>query len=128
MALNKVINREWKRMKSRPIYFLASVGIIFFCYVFFLTFFAEGLPQQLPIGVIDKDNTSISRTLIQTIDNSPQIKILRSYPNFSEARNDMQKGDIYAIVEFSPEFEADLLANRQPKITFYVNDAYLVAG
>jgi len=93
-----------------------------------LTFFAEGLPQQLPIGVIDKDNTSISRTLIQTIDNSPQIKILRSYPNFSEARNDMQKGDIYAIVEFSPEFEADLLANRQPKITFYVNDAYLVAG
>lgn len=128
MALNKVINREWKRMKSRPIYFLASVGIIFFCYVFFLTFFAEGLPQQLPIGVIDKDNTSTSRTLIQTIDNSPQIKILRSYPNFSEARNDMQKGDIYAIVEFSPEFEADLLANRQPKITFYVNDAYLVAG
>jgi ABC-2 type transport system permease protein len=128
MSLNKVINREWKRMKVRPIYFLASVGTMFFCYVFFLTFFAEGLPQQLPIGVIDKDNTSTSRTLIQTIDNSPQINIIRTYPNFSEARNDMQKGDIYAIVELSSDFEADLLANRQPKITFYVNDAYLVAG
>jgi len=99
-----------------------------FCYFFFLTMMSEGLPQQLPIGIVDGDNSSMSRTLERNLNASPQMEIAAKYSSFTEARKEMQEGRIYAIVDIAPGFQADLLANRQPAITFYVNDAYLVAG
>ncbi|WP_019537744.1 ABC transporter permease [Proteiniphilum acetatigenes] len=126
--IRNVARREWKRMLSRPIYLLSSVIAMLFCYLFFLTLMSEGLPEQLPIGIIDNDNSSLSRTLERNINASPQVKIVGKYASFTEARKDMQKGRIYAIIDIAPGFQADLLANRQPAIAYYVNDVYLVAG
>ena len=123
-----VARREWKRMLSHPVYLLSSIFAMLFCYLFFLTMMSEGLPQQLPIGIVDGDNSSMSRTLERNLNASPQMEIAAKYSSFTEARKEMQEGRIYAIVDIAPGFQADLLANRQPAITFYVNDAYLVAG
>lgn len=123
-----VARREWKRVLSRPIYLLSSVCAMLFCYLFFLTLMSEGLPEQLPIGIIDGDNSSLSRTLERNINASPHVEIVGKYVSFTEARKDMQKGSIYAIIDIAPGFQADLLANRQPAIAYYVNDVYLVAG
>ena len=67
-----VFKRELQRMISRPIYLLASVGVMLFCFIFFLTFFKEGMPRKLPIGVVDQDNSYISRTLTHNVDALPQ--------------------------------------------------------
>lgn len=123
-----VARREWKRMLSHPVYLLSSIFAMLFCYLFFLTMMSEGLPQQLPIGIVDGDNSSMARTLERNLNASPQMEIAAKYSSFTEARKEMQEGRIYAIVDIAPGFQADLLANRQPAITFYVNDAYLVAG
>ena len=123
-----VARREWKRMLSQPVYLLSSIFAMLFCYLFFLTLMSEGLPQQLPIGIVDGDNSSMSRTLERNINASPQVEIVGKYTSFTEARKDMQEGHIYAIIDIAPGFQADLLANRQPAIAYYVNDVYLVAG
>lgn len=123
-----VARREWRRMLSRPVYFLSSIVAMLFCYLFFLTMMSEGLPRELPIGIVDGDNTSMSRTLERNINASPQVEIVGKYASFSEARKDMQAGHIYAIIDIAQGFQSDLLANRQPVISYYVNDVYLVAG
>lgn len=123
-----VIRRELRRMVSRPVYLFSSVFVMFFCYVFFLTFFDEGVPRELPIGIVDHDNSYVSRTLARNVDGSSQIKIVKQYANYTEARQDMQRGVIYAIVEIGDHFESDLLSGRRPNIEYYVNDAYLIAG
>ena len=115
-------------MLSHPIYLLAPIFAMLFSYLFFLTMMSEGFPLRLPIGIVDSDNSSMSRTLERNIDASPQMEIVGRYASFTEARKEMQKGRIYAIVDIPPGFQADLLANRQPSLSFYVNDAYLVAG
>jgi ABC-2 type transport system permease protein len=99
-----------------------------FCYLFFLTLLSEGMPEQLPIGIIDSDNTSLSRTLERNINASPQVEIVRRYASFTEARKDMQKGNIYAVIDIGRGFQADLQASRQPTLAYYVNDVFLVAG
>lgn len=126
--IRNVARREWKRMLSRPIYLLSSVFAMLFCYLFFLTMMSEGMPEQLPVGIIDSDNSSLSRTLERNINASPHVEIVSKYVSFTEARKDMQKGHIYAIIDIGSGFQADLLANRQPAIAYYVNDVYLVAG
>ena len=123
-----VIHREWKRMLGRPIYLFSSVFVMFFCYVFFLTVFSDGLPRSMPIGVVDMDHSYVSRTFIRNISAIPQTEVIETYANYNEARDAMQRGKIYAFFVVDKDFEKDLMSSQQPNFTFYVNDAYLVAG
>ena len=123
-----VIRREWKRMLGRPIYLFSSVFVMFFCYLFFLTFFSEGLPRSMPIGVVDMDHSYVSRTFIRNISAIPQTEITEHYANYNEARDAMQRGKIYGFFVVDKNFEKELMSSQQPSFSFYVNDAYLVAG
>ncbi len=127
-AFIKTLKRELKRMGSRPIYFLGTVGVMLFCYVFFLTLMKEGQPVRMPVGIVDLDNSSLSRQFVRNLDATQQADIVM-YPNsYTDARREMQKGNIYAFVVIKDNFEAEVLASQRPEMTFYVNDAYLVAG
>ena len=127
-AFIKTLKRELKRMGSRPIYFLGTVSVMLFCYVFFLTLMKEGQPVRMPVGIVDLDNSSLSRQFVRNLDATQQSEIVMHLNSYTEARKEMQKGNIYAFVVIKDNFEAEVMANRRPKMTFYVNDAYLVAG
>lgn len=123
-----VAHREWKRMLARPIYLFSSVFVMIFCYVFFLSFFDQGMPRSMPIGVVDMDQSYVSRTFIRNIDAVPQANIVKQYVDYNEARDAMQRGDIYAFFMIDRNFERELMSSQQPEFQFYVNQAYLVAG
>lgn len=123
-----VFVRELKQMFSRPIYMFATVGVILFCCLFFLTFFGEGIPQRLPVGIVDHDHSVISRRVSHELNSLQGIRIEAFYDNFPQAREAMQQGRIYGIVEMPEQMYDDILANRRPKIGVYANTAYLVAG
>lgn len=120
--------REVKRIVSRPIYAVLTIAIPLACYVFFSTFMPEGLPQEIPIAVIDHDNSALSRNIIRQIDATQQTSIVKHFSHYSEARDAMQKGEIFAFVEIPNHMERDVMRFSQPKIDFYYNDAYLVPG
>lgn len=120
--------RELRRMLSRPIYFIGTVLTMAFTYLFFSTFFIEGQPNKMPIGIVDLDQSSLSRQFIRNLDATQQAKIVMHLNNFSEARREMQKGNIYAFLVLKDGFSKDAISNRRPTITFYVNDGYLIAG
>lgn len=127
-AIQRTFRRELKRMVSRPIYLLASVGVMTFCFIFFLTFFNEGQPEKMPIGVVDLDNSSFSRQYLRNLQTTQHIDIEEHLSSFKEAREEMQRGNIYAFVYIEPNFYKKIITNRRPTLTFYVNNAYLIAG
>jgi ABC-2 type transport system permease protein len=127
-AVFNTFRRELQRMKSRPLYFICTVGVMTFCFIFFLTFFSPGQPTTMPMGIVDHDQTSLTRRFIRNISATQQADIVGYYNSHTEARKEMQKGNIYAFVEIKEGFTEDLLANRRPKLAFYVNDSYLIAG
>lgn len=122
------LQRELSRMKSRPMYFLLTVGIMSFCFIFFISFFNAGQLTKMPVGIIDHDNSRISRQFIRNLDATQQAKIVMKLSNFQEARTEMQKGHIYAFVEIKKGFSEELQASKRPTLTFYINDAFLTAG
>lgn len=127
-AIQRTFRRELKRMVSRPIYLLASVGVMTFCFIFFLTFFNEGQPEKMPIGVVDLDNSSFSRQYLRNLQTTQHVDIEEHLSSFKEAREEMQRGNIYAFVYIEPDFYKKIITNRRPTLTFYVNNAYLIAG
>lgn len=122
-----VARRELRIIRQRPIYLLGSVGVIAFCAIFFLTFLKDGLPSDVPIGLVDYDYSSTSRNFCQLLDATQLGKVVH-YDSFAAAREDMNRGKIAAVCVVPVGMNDDIQANRQPKITFYVNGLYFVSG
>lgn len=122
-----VARRELRIIRQRPIYLLGSVGVIAFCAIFFLTFLKDGLPSDVPIGLVDYDYSSTSRNFCQQLDATQLGKVVH-YDSFAAAREDMNRGKIAAFCVVPVGMNDDIQANRQPKITFYVNGLYFVSG
>ena len=73
----QVARRELRIIRNRPLYFMGSVGVIVFCAIFFLTFFKGGLPTDIPIGVVDEDDSSTPRNFCQQLDATQLGKVVQ---------------------------------------------------
>ena len=54
--------------------------------IFFTTLMWEGLPTDLPVAVVDQDNTPVTRSFLRTVDALQQTQIIARYNDFDEAR------------------------------------------
>ena len=104
------------------------VAFPLFVIIYFTTLMGSGQPQEMPVGVVDLDNTNTTRTLIRKLDAFQTTKITAHYNSVADARHAMQKNEIYAFIYF-PEGTTDkLLSSRRPKISFYYSQTSLTAG
>lgn len=124
----RIAKREVFRLTSQPIYLFCMVIAPIFCFVFFSTLMEKGLPSNLPAGVVDLDNTATTRNIIRNLDAFQEIKIVAHYESVSQARKAIQRGEIYSFYYIPRGTTEKALANRQPKVSFYVNYSYLIAG
>lgn len=126
--LRTIAKREVFRIATQPIYLFSIIVAPIFCFVFFSTLMEKGLPTDMPAGVVDLDNTATTRNIIRNLDAFQHIRITASYASVSEARRAMQKGEIYSFYYIPEGTTEKALANRQPKVSFYINYSYLIAG
>ncbi len=124
----KIAKRECRILVKNPIYLFSMVFFPIIITLFFVSMMNNGQPTELPVGVVDLDNTPTSRKLIRTIDSFQTSKIAGNYPNMNEARKAIQKGDIYAFLLIPKGTAEDLMSDRQPNISFYYNGVFMVAG
>lgn len=99
-----------------------------FVAVYFTSMMDEGQPTSMPIGVVDRDNTSTTRKLTRTIDAFQNSHVVAHYPSVDRAREAMQRNEIYGFVLFPQHMTRDLLSGRQPKMSFYYSNTSLTAG
>ena len=123
-----VTKRELKQMFARPLYMFASVGVMLLSTFFFLTLMRGGAAEKMPVAVVDKDQTSISRRLCHEMQATPSVDIRLITSSFSEAREAMQQGEIYGILVLPENFYDNLVAFKRPQVDFYVTNAYTVGG
>ena len=127
-ALFRVIRRELRQMFARPLYLFASAGVMMLSTFFFLTLMQKGGAEEIPVAVVDKDGTTISRRLCHELQATPAVDIRLVTTSYPEARRAMQQGKVYGILVINEGFYSDLVAFRRPQVDFYVNNAYTVGG
>ena len=126
-SILNIVKRELHLWTKRPIYLVGSLGVMLATAVFFLTFFGKGLPEDIPIGVVDRDNSSTSRNFVQQLD-ATQLGRVVSFGSVAEARREMETGRISAYVIIPERFDEDVQAFRCPKMGVYVNAMNPVIG
>ena len=123
-----IASREVGLIVHNPIYICCMVVFPIITIFFFTSLMSEGQPEKLPCGVVDNDNTSTARALIQRLDAFQSTRVVAHYNNVSEARQAIQRGEIYGFLYIPDHMTADLIAQRQPKVSFYYSNVTLVAG
>lgn len=124
----KIARRELRRMASKPIYWFCMIAAPLFCFVFFTSLMAEGLPTDMPLGLVDNDNTTTSRSLTRNLDAFEMTSIKEQYANVTEAREAVQRGDIYGFYYIPKGTTRKAQRQELPVVSFYTNYSYLVAG
>ena len=120
--------REIKILLQHPIYWICMVVMPIFCAVFFTTLMDAGQPMDMPIGVVDLDNTTTTRKLTRMIDGFQSSHVVAHYPSMDEARHAMQKNEIYGFMLFPEDMTQKLISGRQPKMSFYYSSTSITAG
>ena len=120
--------RECGIMWKNPIYLFCMVIFPIVVVIFFTTLMKGGVPTDMPVGIVDQDNSATSRQLVHKLDAFQTTKVVAHYENMAEARHAIQKNEIYAFLLIPDGTEAGLMAQKQPKISFYYSSVSLAAG
>lgn len=124
----QVVKRELRRMVSRPIYLMMTVIIPTLVIIFFATFLNQGVPNQMPVAIVDFDNSTLSRTISRTISAGQMCEVKYKLSSYESAKNKMQQGEVYAFVIIPRNFEKDVYSGKAPIVNFYTEYAHYLGS
>ncbi|MCX8683865.1 ABC transporter permease [Gilliamella sp. B2889] len=97
-------------------------------FVIISSIFYRGVLFDLPVGYVDQDKSTLSREIIRDLNAGAHANLINYDNQLKMAERDLEKAKIYAILYIPPNFEADVLAGRQPTPMLYYNALYYSAG
>ena len=124
----EVMMRELQILRQNHIYRFCMVLFPILVIIFFTTMLDDGLPTSMPVGIVDLDNTSTTRALERKLDGFQMSKVVAHYPSVAEARQAIQRNEIYGFLYIPKGTTSKLLASRQPKISYYYTYTTMAAG
>lgn len=128
MMITTIFIRELHRIASRRIYWMACLLLPLFSLVFMATIFGDGQMKNLPVGVVDSDNTSASRGIVRMVDATPTLKVTHHFANETEARRAVQQKEIYGYLLIPSGFTEKVGNNEEATLCYYYHNAMLSVG
>ena len=97
--------------------------------VFFMaTIFGNGQMENIPIGIVDQDNTAASRTIARRIAATPTFRVTEHFTDEASARQALQRKEIYGYLSIPPQFEQKTVSGTGATLTYYYHYALLSVG
>lgn len=116
-----VARRETRRLIHQPMYLVLMVILPVVSFSFFAILFGQGAIRNVPIAVLDEDNTTLSRKVVQMIDETPTAMVSYGIQDMAEGERLMREGKVVAIVQIPDSFEKSILSNSQTHLENYVS-------
>ena len=126
--LYNVLFREYHRITSRRLYFGVCILLPLFCLFFMATIFGNGQMENIPIGIVDQDNTAASRTIARRIAATPTFRVTEHFTDEASARQALQRKEIYGYLSIPPQFEQKTVSGTGATLTYYYHYALLSVG
>ncbi len=101
------------------------VGILIYSVLYPQPYVGEVL-RDVPVVVIDQDNSSASRTFVRDMDVTEWVDVTQSAPDMETAQDAFYRREVYGIVVIPAGFEADILASRPAPVAAYSDGSYLL--
>lgn len=123
-----VFRREVRAIIHDRLYLTSLVILPVIMMLFFVVFFARGSIDNLPIAVVDNDNSSMSRKLTAMIDATRGVAVTMPINSTIEAQDEVLKGGIYGYVVIPHGFESGVTRGEPQIVDVAISGANLSAA
>ncbi len=124
----RVFLREIDRMSGSTIYLFTTLIGPLISFIILLSVFSAGVPHNIPVGVVDMDNTNLSRKISMWINATQEAKVTMQLPNQEEAYRQMAEGKIDAVIVISEGTEKNILKGVGQPVSVFINNTNLLKG
>jgi len=126
-GFDKIFVRELRRIKnSKSLLFGGIIGPLF-SFLLISLIFIKGVPEDIPVALVDNDNSSLSRTINSYIDATSIAKVVE-LDNLSDAQKLMEEGKAEAIIFLQENLERDVVRGDSPQLPVFINNTNIVKG
>ncbi len=126
--LIRVVRREILRIASSNVLLFSTLLGPIAVFLIIQWMFSVGVVRDLPITVVDLDQSSASRQIIRMIEANPVANVRYRAPSMKEAQQLMNKGKTDGIILIPADLGRDLLKGQAPEINLFINNTNLVKG
>ena len=90
--------------------------------------FSSGTALDLPIGVVDLEQSTLSRGLIRYYDASPTLAVTQGFTSVKKGSDAMKSGQIYALVVIPDDLTRSVVLGHAPTVTTFYNSQFILIG
>lgn len=117
---------EWRRvLGDRGVLSLFVFAPLLYA-VFYPQPYLGQVVRNIPIAVVDQDNTELSRGLIQALSAHGNLSIALRAASFTEAEDAIQARRAFGIVGIPPDTERNVLKGVQARLPIYADSTYFI--
>lgn len=121
--------KEELRLYLHDKWLFSAVSIVpLVLFVLGVNIFSVGVLRDVPIGVIDHDNSSSSRELIRYIDASSLMSVKHIYIDEDSAIDAMKRVYIYAFISIPKDLAKKIKRGKDVSLGTYYNSQFLLIG
>ncbi|MBL0711017.1 MAG: ABC transporter permease, partial [Colwellia sp.] len=126
--ISSTIKKEWQFIKKdfwlKALLFWLPIVLAFTLWAIF----SVGIARNLAIGVVDLDNSVMSRGLTRYYDASPSLSVTKHYSTAEQGSVALRNGSIYGLVIIPFELEKNTVLGKSPQVTVFYNSQYILIG
>lgn len=103
---------------------LLLVGSVVFYSFFYPLPYLNEVVRDIPVAVVDADNSQLSRKLVRMLDAAESIAVTERPADFAAAQNDFWGREVFGVVVIPEDFSRDILSGGQARIAVYADAGY----
>ncbi len=122
--IKESLKRGAVSLVRRQVFFFMMVVVPLLCTWFFLDLMNKGGVERVPVGIVDLDNSAMSRALIRNLGALQTVDVQYHFRNFQEAKDAVQTGKVMGFFLMPADLSQKALSGQQPTLSYYINYAY----
>lgn len=120
-ALSSSLRREWTRLRADPWDFAMLTSIPVALYLLTWWIFSAGVARDLPLVVIDRDHSVMSRSLIRMLDQSPGLQVALAASSEAEAFHLIRERRAFGIVSIPADLQQTIQGGGAASVQWAYN-------
>lgn len=120
--------REMREIASDKLYLSILVLFPAIMSLFFCVIFYRGAIVDIPIVVVDRDYTPLSRQLLEMVNSTSGVSIAYQEQDMASAEQRLLNGDVEGILYIDRGFEVDVYRGESAKVGCYLSGANISAS
>ncbi|MCQ2789644.1 MAG: ABC transporter permease [bacterium] len=122
----KIFKTEIKRTLTDPGCTLIMIGGVLLYSLFYSLPFSTHILHDVPIAVVDQDNSSFSRKLTRDFNSNDLLEVVAKVPDIETAKKMYYNNEIKAYVLIPKDFKKNITRGGFSYISAYEDSSYLI--